>query len=837
MTILLERAPSEPTATDPVCGGQVLVAAPPGGTLEHDGATYHFCSETCRRRFAADPGRYLARGGRQPPGGSDHRGADAPRAPGVMFVCPMDADVAADRPGPCPKCGAALEPAAPAADAGRDPELRDMALRFVVALLLGVPVAALTVADQVVPGRPLESAVGERALLIAQAVLATPIVFWCGWPLLARGWRSVRARRPNMFALVMLGVGAAYLYSLAALTYMLSGATPLAGIPQAQPNLAPTVAGGVASGVEFVAPHRSGGIEPFFETVAGIVILVLFGQVLELRARARTGEAVRKLLRLAPATARVALPDGREEDLPLELVRPGDLVRVRPNDRVPVDGVVKDGTSNVDESMLTGEPVPVEKGPGMRVLAGTQNALGALTVEAVRVRDDTVLSQIAQMVARAQRTRPPLQRTVDRIARWFVPLVVLAAFLTFAGWVVAGLATTHSSWEEFADKDWTTSAAWAELVEKGWLTYGVICAVAVLIIACPSALGLATPMAVVVGVGRAARDGVLFRDAVALEKLSAADAILIDKTGTLTEGKPWIVAVEGAVGEDPDKVLALAAAVERGSEHPIGAAIVWEAVRRNLPIQVAAEVEAHPGRGVRGTVGEGRVAVGTPKFLKESGVHRDIMLSEANSHRVAGHGVVLIGLNDRCVGLVAFNDPLRPTSQDAVAKLKADGVRVVLVTGDNPDTAKAVARRLDIDEVVAETLPAEKYAVVLKFKGEGRTVAMAGDGVNDAPALAAADVGVALGTGTPAAISAGGVTLVRPDLRAVAKARALSRATVRMIRQNLALASVYNVLAIPVAAGLLVPLGGGLISPVWAAAAMSLSTVSVIANSLRLNWK
>jgi Cu+-exporting ATPase len=644
-----------------------------------------------------------------------------------------------------------------------------------------------------------------------------------------------------MFALVALGVGAAYLYSLAALVYLLSGVSPLAGVPQANPELEPAVAGGVASGVEFVAPHRHGGIEPFFETVAGIVVLVLFGQVLELRARVRTGEAVRKLLRLAPGTARVALPDGREEDLPLELVRPGDVVQVRPNDRVPVDGVIKDGTTNIDESMLTGEPVPVEKGPGMRVLAGTQNALGTVTVEAVRVRDDTVLAQIATMVGRAQRSRPPLQRTVDRIARWFVPLVVLAAFLTFAGWVAAGLATTHTSWEEFTGKDWTTSAvwsaAWSDLVQKGWLTYGVLCAVAVLIIACPSAMGLATPMAVVVGVGRASRDGVLFRDAVALEKLSAADAVLIDKTGTLTEGKPWIVAVQGDVGEDPDNVLALAAAVERGSEHPIGAAIVWEAVRRNLPIEVAAEVEAHPGKGVRGSVAEGRVSVGTLKFLKESGAHREALTGEAASHRSAGHGVVLIGLNDRCVGLVAFSDPLRPTSKDAVAKLKSDGARVVLVTGDNTDTAKAVARRLDIDDVVAETLPAEKYAVVRKFKGEGQTVAMAGDGINDAPALAAADVGVALGTGTEAAITAAGVTLVRPDLRAVAKARTLSRATVRVIRQNLALAFLYNVLAIPVAAGLLVPLGGGLISPVWAAAAMSLSTMSVVANSLRLSWK
>ncbi len=719
--------------------------------------------------------------------------------------------------------------------AGEDPDLRAMTRRLAVAIVLGVTVAALAMTDSIVPDRPLAARFGVRPLLIAQAILATVVVFWCGGPLLARGWRAVRAWRPDMFTLVGLGVGAAYLYSIAALAYQLSGAAPLAGVKPVQPNLAPGVAGGVAAGVEFIAPRAEGTIHPFFETAAGIVVLVLLGQVLELRARQRTDEAVQKLLRLTPQSARVVRPDGREEDLPLDQVQPGDAVRVRPHERVPVDGIVRDGTTNIDESMLTGEPVPVEKGPGMAVMAGTQNALGTVTVEAVRVRDDTVLAQIARLVGRARETRVPLQRTADRIARWFVPLVILLALVTFAGWVAVGIATTHASWDEVAAKNWFTSEAWAKVVEQGWLTYGVICAVAVLIIACPSALGLAAPMPVAVGVGRAARDGVLFREGVALEKLSAADAVLIDKTGTLPEGKPWIVAVEGDVGEDPNRILALAAAVERGSEHPIGAALVWEAVRRDLPIQVALDVEAHPGKGVRGEVAGTRVVVGTLKFLRESGVHREGLLSEAHTHRLAGHGVVLIGVGDRCVGLVAFSDPLRPTSKDAVARLKADGVRVVIVSGDNPDTAKAVARRLDIDEVIAETLPAEKYAVVRKFKGEGRTVAMAGDGINDAPALAAADVGIALGTGTGAAISAAGVTLVRPDLRTLVKARDLSRRTVRTIRQNLALAFLYNGLAIPVAAGLLVPLGGGLISPVWAAAAMSLSSISVVLNSLRLS--
>ena len=790
MTTPLKTDPSGPTVADPVCGQAISPESP--GTHQHNGTAYHFCGEACRRRFAANPDSYLA----------------GPRPPA---------------------------PVAAVADDGEDPELRDMDRRLAVAIVLGVVVAALAMTDAIVPGKPLASKFGERPLLIAQAVLATVVVFWCGGPLLARGWRAVRAWRPDMFTLVGLGIGAAYLYSVAALAYLLSGASPLSGVTQVQPNLAPSVAGGVAAGVELVAPRGEGAIQPFFETAVGIVVLVLIGQLLELRARQRTGDAVRKLLRLTPQSARVVLPDGREEDLPLELVRPGDAVRVRPNERVPVDGVVKEGTTNIDESMLNGEPLPVEKGPGMAVMAGTQNALGTVTVEAVRVRDDTVLAQIVRLVGRARESRVPLQRTADRIARWFVPLVILLALVTFAGWVAAGIATTHTSWEEVTAKNWFATESWAEVVEKGWLTYAVICAVAVLIIACPSALGLAAPMPVVVGVARAARDGVLFRDGDALEKLSAADAVLIDKTGTLTEGKPWIVAVEAAVGENPDRILALAAAVERGSEHPIGAALVWEAVRRNLPIEVATGVEAHPGKGVRGEVAGTRVVVGTFKFLRESGVHREAMLSEAHTHRIAGHGVVLIGVGDRCAGLVAFSDPLRPTSKDAVAKLKSEGVRVAIVTGDNADTAKAVARRLDIDEVIAETLPAEKYAVVRKFKGEGRTVVMAGDGINDAPALAAADVGIALGTGTGAAISAAGVTLVRPDLRTLAKARDLSRRTVRTIRQNLVLAFAYNVLAIPIAAGLLVPLGGGLISPVWAAAAMSLSSASVVLNSLRLS--
>ncbi|HVK16014.1 MAG TPA: HAD-IC family P-type ATPase, partial [Fimbriiglobus sp.] len=465
MTTPLGPDPSAPVVTDPVCGQTIAPDAP--SSHEHSGTTYRFCGETCHRRFIADPDGYLT---------------------GTRSAAP----------------------AAPVPDDGEDPEVRALSRRLAVAIVLGVVIAALAMTDVIAPGKPLASMFGELPLLIVQAVLATVVVFWCGGPLLARGWRALRTWRPDMFTLVGLGVGAAYLYSLAALAYQLSGAEPLAGVTQVQTNLAPGVAGGVAAGVELVAPRGDGAIQPFFETAAGIVVLVLVGQLLELRARQRTGDAVRKLLRLTPQAARVVLPDGREEDLPLELVRPGDAVRVRPNERVPVDGVITQGTTNIDESMLTGEPVVVEKGPGMKVMAGTQNALGTVTVEAVRVRDDTVLAQIARLVGRAQETRVPLQRTADRIARWFVPLVILASLLTFVGWVAAGIATTHASWDEVTAKNWFRAESWSEVVEKGWLTYGVICAVAVLIIACPSALGLAAPMPVVVGIARAARNGVLF---------------------------------------------------------------------------------------------------------------------------------------------------------------------------------------------------------------------------------------------------------------------------------------------------------------------------------------
>ena len=688
----------------------------------------------------------------------------------------MDPEIVQDGPGVCPKCGMALEPMVPTADDPTDdPELRDMTRRLWVGVVLGVPLMIVSMGDMLIPGQPIMSAIGHRASLVLQAVLATPVVFWCGWPFFQRAWLSIRTRQLNMFTLIALGVSASYLYSMTGLL-----------------------------------THAA--IEPFFESAAAIVVLVLIGQVLELRARMRTGEAVRKLLRLAPKTARLVRADGHEDDVPLDQIHPGDVVRIRPGERVPVDGVVTDGQTTVDESMLTGEPMPIRKTTGMKVMAGTQNGVGTVLVETSRIAADTVLAQVIQLVGHAQRTRVPLQQRVDRIAGWFVPVVIGISLLTFAAWALLVPGTSG-------------------------ITFGVICAVGVLIIACPCALGLATPLALVVGMGRGAGFGVLFRDAAALERLSFVDVLCVDKTGTLTEGQPKIVGVQPSGSENPDKVLTLAAVIERGSEHPLGTAIVSEAVHRNLEIPPATDVQTEPGRGIRGTVNGETVVVGSRNYLREQGVLGDLLETEEALHRRDGHTVIFVAVGTRCVGLIALADAIRPTSKEAVDRLKADGVRVILITGDNATAANAVARELGIEEVHAETLPTEKYAVVERLRKAGYIVAMAGDGINDAPALAAADVGLSLGTGTDIAITSAGVTLVRPDLRAIATARGLSRATVRTIRGNLVLAFAYNVLAIPIAAGVLVPFGGGLLSPVWAAAAMSFSSASVVLNSLRLRRK
>jgi Cu+-exporting ATPase len=725
----------------------------------------------------------------------------------------------------------ALDPAGATLDDRPDPELKDMTRRMIVGILLGVPLMALAMTDMIVPGQPIVTAIGYQAVLILQAVLAVPIVFWCGWPLLTRGWVSIRQKLPNMFTLIAVGVLAATAYSFAALVYDLFGIDPTAAVPNVSGDTAAhkisestridpsQTTQGVRVGLTLLAKHH-GLVEPFFESAAGIVVLVLIGQVMELRARRRTGQAIRQLMTLTPNTAHVVLPDGREEELPLELVEVGDRVRVKPGQRIPVDGVIREGTSAIDESAITGEPLRVEKSAGSAVMAGTSNGLGALQVEVTKASADSILAHVIHLVGQAQRTRVPLQRTVDRIARWFVPLVFLAATLTFAGWLIVGGIRTHGDWNA--------------LVRENWITYAVVCAVGVLIIACPCALGLATPMAVVAGVGRAARQGILFRDASAIEKLTQITTVMFDKTGTLTSGKPRLTGVEGGIMEEPDHILRLAAAVERGSEHPLGLAVVWEAVNRKLDIPIAEDVQAVPGKGVKGIVNGERVVVGNRQFLQENGVLRELMPAELARHRLYGHGVMMVGAGERCLGLIVVEDPVRPTSKEAVSLLKSSGLRVVLVSGDHADTTNAVARSVGIEEVVADTLPAEKFAVVKRFQNEGQKVAMAGDGINDAPALAAADVGIALGTGSDVAMNTAGVTLVKPDLRAISDARLLGAATVRTIRQNLWLAFLYNVLAIPVAAGLLVPFGGGLISPVWAAAAMSLSSISVILNSLRL---
>ncbi|OWK46938.1 heavy metal translocating P-type ATPase [Fimbriiglobus ruber] len=773
-SLSLDLAPADQTATDPVCGMSVETTTPRGGTHSHNGTIYYFCSDGCRRKFAADADKYLS-GGHQP------MTAEPPivaPVPGARYVCPMDPDVVSDRPGACPKCGMALEPDVPSDSDAPDPEQRDMTRRLIVGVVLGVPLLILAMTDMFVPSQPLAAAIGER-LLVVQAVLATPIVVWCGWPLLVRAWNSVRAISPNMFTLIGLGVGVAYVYSLVALALVLSG-THL---------------------VHSLGQHE---LEPFFESAAWVVILVLVGQVLELRARTRTGDAVRKLVRLTPKTARVILSDGREEDRPLEMVHPGDVVRVRPGEYVPVDGTVRDGTTTVDESSLTGEPTPVPKTAAAAVMAGTVNGSGSITVTVARVGGETVLAQVIHLVGIAQRSRIPIQRLVDHVSAWFVPAVVLIAAATFAGWLWFGPPESR-------------------------LVYAVVCSVSVLVIACPCALGLATPMALVVGIGRAAGQGVLFRDAAALERLGSVDAVVFDKTGTLTVGRPKILS-----STIDDAALVLAASVEQASEHPLATAIVKHATEeRRLTLRPAQNVQATAGQGVRGTVDNRVVLAGNLAYLQANGLSIG-KEGEALSPNLPSTGtIVYVAIDGKYEGYFVVGDELRPESAAAVASLTEAGIRVVMLTGDRKAAAEAMAKQVGIHEVIAETLPADKYKAIEKLKAEGRVVAMVGDGINDAPALAAADVGIALGTGTDVAVTAAGVTLVRPDLRGVVAARELSRATIRSIRQNLGLAFVYNVLAIPVAAGLLVPFGGSLIGPVWAAAAMSLSSVSVILNSLR----
>ena len=757
--------------TDPVCGMRVDPATS-RHRLDHGGRIFHFCSAGCRAKFEADPDKYLR-----------PIEATVPATPreGLVYTCPMHPQIRQVGPGTCPICGMALEPLEVAAEAGPNPELIDMRRRFWIGLALTVPVFALEMGGHL----PL---FGRLHLLSPsvpnwiQLVLATPVVLWAGWPFFQRGWASLVGRHLNMFTLIALGTGASWLYSVVA-------------------TLAPSV---------FPQGFRGmgGTVAVYFEAAAVITVLVLLGQVLELRAREQTGGAIRALLNLAPRTARRLRGSGEDEEIPLAAVRVGDRLRVRPGDGVPVDGVVLEGRSAVDESMVTGESLPVEKRPSDKVIGGTVNGTGALVMRAERVGSDTMLSRIVAMVAEAQRSRAPIQRLADMVAGWFVPAVIAVAALAFIGWAAWGPAPA--------------------------LAYALIAAVSVVIIACPCALGLATPMSIMVGVGKGAGAGVLIKSAEALERMEKVGTLVVDKTGTLTEGKPRVVAVVPASGLSEAEVLSLAASLERSSEHPLAAAIAAAARDRGLPLQDAAEFASVTGKGVTGTIGGRRVALGNAKLMTDLGLDLGDLAARAEALRRDGATALFLAIDGRPGGILAVADPVKRTTPDALAALRAEGVRIVMLTGDNRTTAEAVARKLGIQEVEADVLPEDKNRIVRKLRAEGKVVAMAGDGVNDAPALAEADVGIAMGTGTEVAIQSAGVTLVKGDLAGIARARALSRATMRNIRQNLFFAFVYNTVGVPVAAGVLYPALGLLLSPVIAALAMALSSVSVVGNALRL---
>ena len=697
------------------------------------------------------------------------------------WTCPMHPQIVRDAPGSCPICGMALEPRTVSVGEGPDPELIQMSRRFWIGLVLTLPLLVFVMGDML-PGRPLRHLISPRVSAWLQLVLATPVVLWAGWPFFERGWASVVNRSLNMFTLIALGTGMAYAFS---------------------------VAGTVASGLFPLSFRTHGGeVGLYFEAAAVITVLVLLGQVLELRARSQTSSAIRALLRLAPPTARRLRPDGAEEEVPLDRVQVGDRVRVRPGDKMPVDGVVLEGRSSVDESMVTGEPIPVEKTPGSRVIGGTVNGTGGFVMRAERIGRDTLLAQIVHMVSEAQRSRAPIQRLADVVSSYFVPAVVLVAVLTFIGWGLWG--------------------------PEPRLAYGLVNAVAVLIIACPCALGLATPMSIMVGTGRGAVAGVLIRNAEALELLEKVDTLVVDKTGTLTEGKPKLVTVEPAAGESRTELLRLAATLERGSEHPLAAAIVSGADERGITLAEGKDFRSVTGKGVVGHVDGHDVTLGNRRLMEERRVSLGQLAEPAEALRCDGQTVMFVVVDGRPVGLMGVADPIKSTTPEALVLLRASDLRVVMVTGDGRATAEAVARKVGIQDVEAEVLPEQKIAIVKRFQAEGHRVAMAGDGVNDAPALAQADVGIAMGTGTDVAIQSADVTLVKGDLRGIARARRLSEATMRNIRQNLFFAFVYNALGVPIAAGVLYPFFGLLLSPIIASAAMTFSSVSVIANALRL---
>jgi Cu+-exporting ATPase len=710
-------------------------------------------------------------------------GSAAKGSPRTIYTCPMHPQIRRDAPGNCPICGMTLEPLQPTADGTDSSELRDMTRRFWIGTVLSVPLVIWEMAAHL-PRLALHSYVSPWLSIWLEFALATPVVLWAGAPLFVRGVASVRNRSLNMFSLIALGTGAAYLYSLVA-TFL--------------PNLFPTS-----------LRSAEGTVQVYYEAAAVITVLVLLGQVLELRARERTSGAIRALLNLAPKTAHRITADGGNEEVALDEVRLGERLRVRPGDAVPVDGEVLEGRSTVDESMITGESMPVEKLPGAKVIAGTLNGTGALVMRAERVGSETMLARIVRMVADAQRSRAPIQRLADIVSAWFVPAVVAVAVLAFAGWMIFGPAPAFS--------------------------YALIAAVSVLIIACPCALGLATPMSIMVGVGKGAAAGVLIKNAEALERFEKVDTLVVDKTGTLTEGKPSVIAVVPAQGFAEAKLLALAATVERSSEHPLAAAIVASARERGLALEEGTDFSSVTGQGVRGRIGGTEVAIGNARLIGTTSESAVELARRAEDYRREGATVMYVAVDGHAAGILAVADPIKASTPAALQRLRADHIRIVMLTGDNRKTAEAVAAKLGITDIEAEVLPEQKHAVVRRLRSTGRVVAMAGDGVNDAPALAEADVGVAMGTGTDVAMESAGVTLVKGDLAGIARARSLSRATMRNIRQNLALAFVYNVLGIPLAAGVLYPAFGLLLSPIVAAAAMSLSSVSVIGNALRLRF-
>lgn len=706
----------------------------------------------------------------------------APAAQKIEYVCPMHPQIVRNEPGSCPICGMALEPKTVSVEEEADPELKNMTRRFWVSVAIAVPLLAIAMVAYL-PAQYLWSAwANSRPGTWVQMILATPIVLWGGWPFFVRGWKSVVNRSLNMFTLIGLGVGIAYFYSVVATVF---------------PDIFPAS-----------FRNAAGAIEPYFEAAAVITTLVLLGQVLELRARSQTGAAIKALLGLAPKIARLIRPDGSEGDVPLDQVKPGDRLRVRPGEKIPVDGVVLEGSSSVDESMITGEPIPVEKQKDAHVTGATVNGTGSLVMEAKRVGSETLLAQIVHMVSEAQRSRAPIQKLADLVAGYFVPIVVGVSIVTFIVWARFGPAPA--------------------------MTYALVNAVAVLIIACPCALGLATPMSIMVATGKGATVGVLFKNAEAIELMRKVDTLVVDKTGTLTEGKPKLVSVEPVDGMEASKLLRLAATLERGSEHPLAAAIVKGAEERGIALGSTETFASLTGRGVRGRVDNSAVALGNRKLLEELQVNPDGLAQKAEAMRADGQTVMFVVIENKVAGLLGVADPIKQTTPEAIRQLHSDGIRVVMLTGDSRTTAQAVAGKLAIDEVIAEVLPEDKANIVKRLQGEGRFVAMAGDGINDAPALAQAQVGIAMGTGTDVAMESAGITLVKGDLRGIVRSRFLSRATMKNIKQNLFFAFIYNTIGVPVAAGVLYPFTGLLLSPVIAAAAMSFSSVSVVMNALRL---